>query len=235
MLPWLDKLRGTAGSSLTADYQTVRAASKSWFPKIMAHPASQPFNMIKAARKLTLPVEDRTIIFEGETEQALLMDFYLFDYRPDGKSVAEVCAFAPGVLTPDEEEFHRAALASRTSLFEAVAAHEREPQILLRDLLAPEAPEFWLTDIGLSDSLRRLGKMLFFTRVISLRGLHMTGGFNFVFEAKHGPALIDAYRRETWSAPAAHRNNRRTIFFLDWHRRHGLESAYADPTPPAGA
>lgn len=143
MPSWLDKLSGAAGSSVTAIYQTVRAASKSWFPKIMAHPSSKPYNIVKAARKLTLPVEDRTIIFEGETEQALLMDFYLFDYRPDGKSVAEVCALAPGALTPDEEEFHRAALASRTSLFEAVAAHGREPQILLRDLLNPDAPEFW--------------------------------------------------------------------------------------------
>lgn len=229
------KLRGLADSPHTAAYKTARAAAQSWLPKIMRHPASKPFDIVKAARKLTLPVEDRLIVFESETEQALLMDFYLVDYRPDGKSVAETCVFAPGELTPDETEAHRAMLASRTSLFEAVAVHDREPKILLRDRLDPAAPELWLTDLGLAGSIRRLGKVLLFTRVFSPYGLHMTGGFSFVFETKHEPALVAGYRRELWSAPAAHRNHRRTIFFLAQHRRHGLEQAYADVVRPAGA
>lgn len=233
MFPWLDKSRAAAASPQVATYQTLRAASKSWCSKVMDHPASKPFNIVKAAKKLTLPVEDRTIVFEGEIEQALLFDFYLLDYRPDGKSLVESCAFAPGELTPDEAAFHQAITASRTSLFETMAVHDREPQILLRDRLNPEAPEFWLTDLGLSDSLRRLGKVVFFTRVISLRGLHMTGGFSFVYEAKHALALIDGYRRAIWSAPAARHDHRRTIFFFDRHRRHGLETTYADAVPPA--
>lgn len=231
MPSWFDKLRGVTDSPDTAAYKTARAASKSWFTKIMAHPASKPFNIVKAARKLTLPVEDRTIIFEGETEQALLMDFYLLDYRPEGTSVLESCAFAAGELTPNEAEAHQAMAASRTSLFEAVAVHEREPKIRLRDRLDPATPDLWLTDLGLAASLARLGNTLLFTRVISLRGLHMTGGFSFVFEVKHESVLIDGYRREIWSTPAAHRNHRRTIFFLDRHRHYGLESTYADPVP----
>lgn len=233
MPSWLDKLRGAADSPETAAYKAARAASKSWFPKVMQHPASKPFDIVKAARKLTLPLEGRTIVFEGETEQALLMDFYLVDYRPDGKSIIECCTFAPGELTPGEEAFHHAMLSSRTSLFEAVAAHDREPKILLRDRLNPDAPEFSLLDIGLAGSVRSLGKILLFTRVISLHALHMTGGFSFVFDPRHAEVLVAGYHREMWSAPAPHRNHRRTIFFLAQHRKHGLEQAYADVVPPA--
>lgn len=232
MFSWLDKLSGVTGSPHLVTYQTVRAATRSWFPKIMEHPASKSFDLVKAARKLTLPVEDNAIIFEGETEQALLMDFFLVDYRPNGKSVLESCVFAAGELTPDEAEAQQAMAASRTSLFEAISVDTREPKILLRDRLDPAAPELWLTDIGLASSLARLGKILLFTRVIPLRGLHMTGGFSFVFEMKHDSALIDGYRRALWSAPVAHHNHRRTIFFLDRHRRYGLEQAYEDTGPP---
>ncbi len=227
-----NKSPGRTDSPHTAAYKAARAALRSCSPKITAHPASKSFDLIKAAKKLTLPVKDRTIIFDGETEQALLIDFYQIDYRPEGKSVLESCVFAAGELTPDEAEAHQAMAASRTSLFEAISVDTREPKILLRDRLVPTAPELWLTDIGLASSIARLGKILLFTRVIPLRGLHMTGGFSFVFEMKHESALIDGYRRALWSAPAAHHNHRRTIFFLDRHRRHGLEQAYADIMPP---
>ena len=234
MPTWFDKLHGAADRPEIATYKALRAASKSWFEKIMRHPATKNFEIVKAAKKLTLAVEGRTIIFEDETETAVLMDYYLFDYRPVDKSVAESCLFAPDQLTPLEADLHLANLASRTSLFEAVAVHDHEPKILLRDRLNKDAPDLWLTDLGLSDSFRRIGgKVLLFTRVISLHGLHITGGSSFVFEPKREFALVDGYSRAMWSVPARHRDHRRTSYFLGLNRRFGLAQALADVVPSA--
>ncbi len=227
-----DKLHGAADSPDTAVYKSIRAASKSWFDKVMRHTASKPFDIVKAAKKLPLSVDGRTIIFDDENEQTMLMDFYLLDYRPDGRSVAESCVFAPGGLTPVEAEWHRAFLASRTSLFEITAVHNHEPRILLRDRLGQEAAVFWLTDIGLGDSFRRIGSKAFlFTRVVSLRGLHLTGGFSFVFDPKHEAQLVDAYRREIWSVPLSRQDCRRTGYFLNLNRKFGLAQAHTDVVP----
>ena len=236
MPAWLDKLRGAADNPDTAVYKSIRAASKTWFDKIIQHPASKPFDIVKAAKKLALSVQDRTVVFEDENEQAMLMDFYLLDYRPDGKSVAESCLFASGELTPVEAEWHQAFLASRTSLFEIAAVHNHEPKILLRDRLNQTASELWLTDLGLSDSFRRIGaKALLFTRVVSLRGLHITGGFSFVFDPKHESQLVDGYRWEMWSVRQSRQDCRRTGFFLGLNRKFGLAQEHADVVPPAGS
>ena len=234
MPDWFAKLRRPADSPDVADYKAIRAASKTWFAKIMAHPGSKPFNITQAARKLGLSVKAGPIVFDDESEMAVLMDYYLFDYRPKDRSVAESCVFVPGDLTPLEAGVHKANLASRTSLFEVTHVHDREPKILLRDRLNRDAPELWLIDLGLSDTFRRLGgKALLFTRVVSSRGLHMTGGFSFVFEPKHEFALIDGYRRAMWSVPLARQDQRRTSYFLGLNRKFGLEQAYADVAPPA--
>jgi len=39
------------------------------------------FDMVKAARKMTLPTEERTFIFDSETDQNALLDFYVCEYR----------------------------------------------------------------------------------------------------------------------------------------------------------
>lgn len=236
MSTWLDRLRGAdshgAERSGVATYKALRAAGQSWFPKMMEHPAAKPFNIVKAAKKLTLPVVDNMLVFDDEADSAVLMDFYLFDYRLDGKSVAESCNFAPGELAPLESDHHHACLASRTSLFEITHVHNQEPKILLRDRLEKDRPELWLTDIGLSDSFRRLGGRAFmFTRVLSLHGHHTTGGFSFVFDPRHEFALVDGYRREMWSASASQQPARRTIFFFRLNRKFGLAREYKDVVP----
>ena len=229
-----ERLRRGADSPDIATYRALRAAGKSWFAKIMRHPANKRFDIVKAAKKLMLSVQGRTIVFEDETDSAILADYYLFDYRPAGKSLAETCEFPPGELTPLEAEVHEAKLASHTSLFEVAALHDEGPKILLRDRLNKDTPELWLTDLALSESFRRNGaRVLMFTRIVSLHGVHMTGGFAVTFDPKYELALVDGYRREMWSVPLPLQAHRRTIYFLRLGRKFGHPSAYADVVPPA--
>ncbi len=235
MPEWLNKLRLPADSPEVATYKAIRAASKTWYAKIMAHPGSKPFDINKAAKKLGLSTADGPIVFEDESEMAVLMDYFLFDYRPKQQSLAERCVFPPGELTPLEAEIHLANLAARTSLFEVTHVHNTEPKILLHDRLTQTTPELWLIDLRLSDTVRRLdAKVLLFTRVVSLRGLHLTGGSSFVFDPKHKGAVVDGYRREMWSLPEALRDRRRTGHFLRLNRKCGLPQTYADGVPAAG-
>ncbi len=232
MPSWFDKLFSRKDSADTTLYRAVRSASNSWFPKVMAHPVSTSFEIVRAAKALKLTVEDRTIVFEDESEQAVLMDYYLVDFRPQGRSLLESCTFAPGKLSALETAYHEAMLTSYGSLFEVSAVHDHEPKALLRDRLNKQAQEFWLTDIGLSDSFRRLGNQtVLYTRIVTLQGLHITGGYSFGFDPKHTASLLEGYERALWSVPAAKRSGRRTGHFLAQQRRFGLPQAYADVVP----
>jgi hypothetical protein len=223
-----------AGHHGIATYRALRKASITWFEKIMQHPASKRFDLLKAGTKLGTPMQGRMFIFDDEWEMSMLMDFYIFDFRPAGRSLAESAAFAPGELTEFEAAFHDGGLASRTSLYLAVRVAPAASQILLRDQLAPGQPEVGLTDLNLAASVARIGgQILLFTRVVSALGLHVTGGFSFVFDPKHGSALVDGYRRSKWPvAPRLH-DSRRTAYFLGRYRRIGIPKTYDGNEPPA--
>ena len=45
--------------------------------------------MIKAATMLTLPVSERTLLFDGETDMNALADFWIHELRRGGKIMME--------------------------------------------------------------------------------------------------------------------------------------------------
>lgn len=229
MFDFLKHRPSAEAKSELATYQSIRNASKTWFPKVMDHPIMHAFELIKAAKQVGLPVRDGGVVFEdAELEGAMLMDFFLFDYRPKRMSPAESCIFDDGELKPLEAEFHRAAIAGHLSLFEVVGLHEHLPRIRLQDLLHRDRADLWLTDINLSASFHRLGPALIFTRVVTLRELNLTGGFSFVFDIRHKAPLIDGYQRAMWSVPRAKQGERRTPHFYAQHLLHGTPQTFGD-------
>jgi hypothetical protein len=222
---------GGADHPDVATYKSLRTAGETWIAKIMRQAESLGFDVLGAAKKLALTFEGKTLVFEDETEQPALVDYYLFDYRPNGKSLVESCVFAPGELTPLESEIHRANLASGTSLYEVAEVHAQQPKFLLRDRLNP-ASDLWLIDLNLSATFRRFDRKVFmFTRVVTHGEIHCTSGYSFIFEEKVGHALAEEYRRATWSVPAPLRDRRRIGWFLHRNRQHGLPQAGADVVP----
>ena len=210
-------------------YRAIRDAGRSWFPKVMDQPAIAAADLTKAAQQVGLPVKNHTIIFEDqELEGAMLMDFFLFDYRPKGKTPSEACVFAEGELEPLEAEFHRAGTTGHLSLFEIDSVHEQLPRIRLCDLLYPHRPHLWLTDINLSASFRQLGPALLFTRILSLRDLNLTGGSSLPFAIDRKSALLDGYKRAMWSIPRAKQAQRLTPYFYAQYLRYGLPQAFGE-------
>ena len=158
----------------------------------------------------------------------MLMDHYLFDFRPKQKTPAEACVFAEGKLDPLEAEFHRAGISGHLSLFEIDSVHEHLPRLHLRDLLFPDRPDLWLTDINLSASFRHLGPALFFTRVLSLRDLNLTGGFSLAFDLSRKTALLDGYQRAMWSTPRDKQTQHRARHFYAQYLRYGLPQLFGE-------
>jgi hypothetical protein len=104
-----------------------------------------------------------------------------------------------------------------------------QPQLRLRDLLAPDQPDVWLTDLGLSDSMRRYdSKLALFCRLITVRDFVMTSGFSFGFEPERVPGILQAYRQKMKKVPPDALPEARFVFFFQKHRQCGLDQAYQD-------
>ena len=70
-------------------YKELRAAGKSMHSKVMAATKELGFDPIKIARRMTLPMSGRTLIFHDETAQNAFFDFWFHKYRVGGRSLVE--------------------------------------------------------------------------------------------------------------------------------------------------
>jgi hypothetical protein len=210
-------------------YQTIRAAGKAMHPKALDATRHLDFNPIRIAKRMTLPVTGRTLVFDGEVAQNAFFDFWTHEYRVDGKTLIEHVDPAAAGLSPLETEVLQAARQARTSFFQIEEVAPAEPQLRLRDLLEPDRPDAWLTDLGMSDSMRRFRvKLALFCRLITVRDITMTSGFSFGFEPDRVPGMLQAYRQKTKKVPPEALPEARFIFFFGKFRQLGIEQSYQD-------
>ena len=102
-------------------------------------------------------------------------------------------------------------------------------QIRLRDLLEPDGPETLLTDMGLSDSMQRIGtRLASFCRRVVVHGLAMTSGFSFGFESGQVPGILQAHRQRMKKVAPADLSEARFVFFFQKYRQQGVEQVYQD-------
>ena len=62
-------------------YRHLRSVGRQLITKMYEAAKGPPYDMIKAAKKLTLPTQDRTLLFDVETDVNALADFYLHEMR----------------------------------------------------------------------------------------------------------------------------------------------------------
>lgn len=210
-------------------YQEIRAAGKAMQSKVLNATKDLDFNPLRIAKKMTVPLNGRTLVFDDEAAQIAFFDFWFHEYRMNGKSLVEsVDPVAAGML-PLEAESLVAHCCSRTSFFEMVAVLPSERQVRLRDLLNPAGPEVLLTDYGFSSSADRLGMGLtMFCRLLEIRGVSMTSGFTFGFRSERSAGILDAYRQKMKKVPAAEVPLARFVFFFQKYRQFGEEQEFQD-------
>jgi hypothetical protein len=230
-MPTHDQTAGTPKVS----YEELRKAGRSLIPKLYEGPLGQEYDIMKAARKLTVPVSDRTLLFDGETDMNALADFWIHEYRHRGKTLIERCRPDELDLTPLEADLLLAHQRSRTSLFEVVETQPLEQQVRVRDLLEPGRAEVRLMDVHLSASLAaaRCPPLLLFFRLVTVQGYEVTSGVSFVFLRVHKPALLAAYRERMNRVLPGDWSERKFVFFYRKHQEIGEEQMYADVTGTA--
>jgi hypothetical protein len=210
-------------------YRRLRAAGKELIQKMYDAAKGPQYDIIKAARKLTIPVDGRTLIFDGETDTTAMADFYLHELRFGGKRIVDVLAESDAALTDQERELLEAHRKSRCSLFAIVSADADAARIRLHDLLERGAPEVCLTDISLSQSPVQPGDLLFL-RLLECAGLQIGAGLFFGFSAVHRIHLLNAYAARMRTVEEKDRAQRTYIFFYQKNRELGFEQAYEDIT-----
>jgi hypothetical protein len=210
-------------------YQEIRAAGKAMQEKALKATKHLDFNPLRIAKKMTLPLNGRTLVFDGEAAQNAFFDFWFHEYRVNGKSLVESVDPVATRLTSLEAEVLAAHCRSSTSFFEMEAVLPSERQIRLRDLLNPAGPEVLLTDHGLSESADRLGARLgLFCRLLEVRGLTMTSGFAFAFQPERLPGILQAYRQKMKKVSEAEMPQARFVFFFGKYRQFGEEQEFRD-------
>ena len=210
-------------------YQEIRAASKAMVGKVLDATPHLDFKPLRMAKRLTLPVAGRTLVFDGEAAQNAFFDFWLHEYRVNGKSLVESVDPVAAGLEPLEIEVLEAHRQARTSFFAAETVLPESHRIRLQDLLEPDRPETLLTDMGLSDSMQRIGTQLaLFCRRLVVRGLAMTTGFSFGFERQFVPGILQAYRQRMKKVAPSDLSEARFVFFFQKHRQKGVEQEYQD-------
>jgi hypothetical protein len=210
-------------------YQEIRAAGKSMHSKALKATHHLDFDMLRIAKRMTLPLVGRTLVFDGEVAQNALLDFWFHEYRVNGKSLVESVDPVAAGLEPLETEVLEAYRQSRTSFFATEGVLPDSHQVRLRDLLEPDHPETLLTDMGLSASMQRMGtRLALFCRRVNVRGIAMTSGFSFGFEPELAPGILQAHRQLMKRVAPQDLSEARFIFFFQKHRQRGVEQAYQD-------
>jgi len=114
-------------------YKHLRAAGKELIHKLHDTISRDDFDIFKAAKKLTLPVQGRTFIFEqGETDTTALMDFLLLDFRAGGRRPVDCCDPEAAGFSEDEKALLEAFRSARSSLFEVVSVDSKFACVRLR-------------------------------------------------------------------------------------------------------
>lgn len=205
-------------------YLELRAVGRELHSKIAKAADKNSFNAIRVAKSMTLPVAGKTLLFEDELEMAAYHDFFLYEFRYNGKRALD--EFDPSGLSQDETDLLEASRNSRTSLFEVTQADAKAGTVTLRDLLDPSRPEINFTDIQFSKSACRVRPVpLTFTRVLNIAEVNMSGGFFFPFDPSHATGLLQAYRQKTKRIPPSDLSRERFVFFYNKFRRIGSPAA----------
>jgi hypothetical protein len=212
-----------------AHYEHLRAIGRGLHPKIREATADLDFDIIKAAKKLTIPVHGRTVIFADEIESVALMDFYLHEFRKGGRRLIDWCDPDAMGLSTDERELIEAHREGRTSLFEVVGTDAGKAHVLLRDVLSPGEPEVILSDIALSGMGDIGGTVLFFVRVLVCQEIAMSSGCFFAFATTHRERLHAAYALRMETVPPGEVSERRFVFFFQQHREFGEAQGFVEP------
>jgi hypothetical protein len=71
-------------------------------------------------------------------------------------------------------------------------------------------------------------RLALFCRLVVVRGVTMTSGFTFGFQAERVPGILQAYRQKMKKVPPADLSEARFVFFFQKYQQLGEEQVFRD-------
>lgn len=175
--------------------------------------------LLRAAEQLGM-VEGGKIVFSGEQESDVLMDFALYDFREEGQTAVERYAEKAGGEDEIEKELLKGLLASYTSLFREASVSREGRTIELEDVLGDRG-RVQIIDKGLSMSCAE--HTLLFLRIVPLKDFNMTSGIFFAFPETTKGRMLRAYENFYQRTSLDNDATRRFVAFFRTSRIFGKQ------------
>jgi len=204
-------------TQIIKDYKRYRKAGRNLNHKIIKAYLNETI-LGKAATMLRLGQKGR-LILDSEDDLSVLMDFALYEIsHEDGKNSVEHYAEEKGGVNAVERELLAAMVRAETGLFKVKRVLRDEGQIMLENLVSPEAAVI-LTDINFSQTM--IEDLIVFFRPICLAKFTMTSGIAFVFPTTLAQELVSHWKRLDVKSGAE-----RYAWFFRKSKQSGLETVY---------
>ncbi len=210
-------------------YRRARELAKQMNSKLIRYRCPAKDDITKSARKLTIPMESNTILFDDELDMAALTDFHFNEMRFGGKRLVDWADAESLGMTVEEARMLESLRNARAGLYEIGHADPENAIIRLTSVLPETGEAIQFSDIGLSESATQLGSILAYLRVMRFEDIAMSTGVFFSFPLEDRARLIEEHRRRMWTVKEPEKPLRRFVFFYRQFRQHGLQQALNDP------
>jgi hypothetical protein len=201
-------------------YKSIREVGMALNHKMIKSCLSK--EIIFNSAKLLGIVQRDVLMFEGEEEMSVLMDFALHEYKVNNKNAVQVYQEKIGGQNEIEAEILASLLSSYTSLFKIIAISENT--LLLRDVLKKEDKLIKLIEISFSKTATP--GMLLFTRAVSFNDCYRTSGVSFAFRSDMEKHLIRRYGKISKKIKTGSDSMKRYISFFQLNSECGEEVIY---------
>jgi len=139
----------TEQAQLVKRYLRLRRIGRQWNNKLCRRVSKEAID--QSSRRLHI-MQDDVLVFETEDETAILMDYALYDYRGNGRTLVErfVAESLPSCSDPDQRDLLKGMSAARYSLYQ-IREVVGGLGVGVADLLRHGNPPF-IVDMGLGQT-----------------------------------------------------------------------------------
>lgn len=147
--------------------------------------------VLREASKMDFKIKERQIQFERENEFPYIMDYFIHEYKINGKRISELYKQKAKDLDELEKEILENMDKSFATLYRVVNVVEKSKVVFLMDTMN-KVKNIKLTDIGYSETID--DSKILFTRVIQVDGLYISAGMSFVYDKAYEKKILDSIK-----------------------------------------
>ena len=162
------------------EYKNIRNTGKDLANKILNFKKGNREETIYAGKLLGF-WDGEAMVFDSDDESDVLMDFLIYERNKRGEKLIDKFYDSETELDDIEEEILEGMVSYHSSLFEIININRESCILTLIDLFDKNHKEFKLIDLGLSQSCK-IG-LVFYYRLLPIRGFNITSGVSFGFDS----------------------------------------------------